>query len=108
MRDPTLAVTARRLRQTPVVDFGAAPGYGPILTAGLFVFASVFHLSARAVPDGYVRNEDRDRASSTTCRTCSCSRLTTASTTPSSRCSPPEPTRERTASRTRACSGSTA
>jgi beta-1,2-mannobiose phosphorylase / 1,2-beta-oligomannan phosphorylase len=57
MPDPTLAVTARRLRQTPVVDFGAAPGYGPIFNAGLIVVDGVFHLFARGVRDGYVRNE---------------------------------------------------
>src|SRR5262249_38531135 len=57
MRYPTLAVTARRLRQTPVVDFGAAPGYGPIFNAGLIVVDGVSHLCARGVRDGYVRNE---------------------------------------------------
>jgi len=57
MPDPSLAVTARRLRQTPVVEFGAAPGYGPIFNAGLIVVDGVFHLFARGVRDGYVRNE---------------------------------------------------
>jgi predicted GH43/DUF377 family glycosyl hydrolase len=57
MPDPSLAVTARRLRQTPVVDFGAAPGYGPIFNAGLIVVDGVFHLFARGVRNGYVRNE---------------------------------------------------
>jgi predicted GH43/DUF377 family glycosyl hydrolase len=57
MPDPTLAVTARRLRQTPVVEFGAAPGYGPVFNAGVIVVDGVFHLFARGVRDGYVRNE---------------------------------------------------
>jgi predicted GH43/DUF377 family glycosyl hydrolase len=57
MPDPTLAVTARRLRETPVVDFGAVPGYGPIFNAGLIVVDGVFHLFARGVRDGYLRNE---------------------------------------------------
>ena len=48
MPDQTLAVTARRLRETPVVAFGAVPGYGPIFNAGLI---------ARGVRDGYVRND---------------------------------------------------
>jgi predicted GH43/DUF377 family glycosyl hydrolase len=57
MPDQTLAVTARRLRETPVVAFGAVPGYGPIFNAGLVVVDGVFHLFARGVRDGYVRNE---------------------------------------------------
>src|SRR5215831_12896540 len=57
MPDPSLAVTARRLRQTPAVDFGAAPGYGPIFNAGLIVVDGVFHLFARGVREGYVRND---------------------------------------------------
>ena len=57
MRDQVPAVTARRLRQTPVVQFGAAPGYGPIFNAGLIVVDGVFHLFARGVRDGYLRNE---------------------------------------------------
>jgi predicted GH43/DUF377 family glycosyl hydrolase len=57
MPDPSLAVSARRLRETPVVDFGAAPGYGPIFNAGLIVVDGVFHLFARGVRDGYVRND---------------------------------------------------
>src|SRR5262245_47157506 len=57
MPDPTPAVTARRLRRTPVVEFGAAPGYGPIFNAGVIVVDGVFHLFARGVRDGYARNE---------------------------------------------------
>jgi predicted GH43/DUF377 family glycosyl hydrolase len=56
VHDQTPAVTARRLRETPVVDFGAVPGYGPIFNAGLIVVDDVFHLFARGVREGYVRN----------------------------------------------------
>jgi predicted GH43/DUF377 family glycosyl hydrolase len=52
---PDLA--ARRLRDTPVVDFGAVPGYGPIFNAGLIAVDGVLHLFARGVRDGYVRND---------------------------------------------------
>ena len=57
MPDQAPAVTARRLRDTPVIDFGAVPGYGPIFNAGLIVVDGVFHLFARGIRDGYVRNE---------------------------------------------------
>ena len=57
MPDQTPAVTARRLRETPVIAFGAVPGYGPIFNAGLIVVDGVFHLFARGVRDGYVRND---------------------------------------------------
>jgi predicted GH43/DUF377 family glycosyl hydrolase len=49
---------AQRLRDTPVIDFGAVPGYGPIFNAGLIVVDGVFHLFARGVRDGYVSNEE--------------------------------------------------
>lgn len=52
---PDLA--ARRLRDSPVVDFGAVPGYGPIFNAGLIAVDGVLHLFARGVRDGYVRND---------------------------------------------------
>jgi predicted GH43/DUF377 family glycosyl hydrolase len=52
---PDLA--ARRLRDSPVVGFGAVPGYGPIFNAGLIEVDGVFHLFARGVRDGYVRND---------------------------------------------------
>jgi len=51
------AVTARRLRETPVVEFGAVAGYGPIFNAGVIAIDGVFHLFARGVREGYVRNE---------------------------------------------------
>ena len=57
MPNQTPAVTARRLRETPVIAFGAVPGYGPIFNAGLIVVDGVFHLFARGVRDGYVRND---------------------------------------------------
>jgi predicted GH43/DUF377 family glycosyl hydrolase len=40
-----------------VIAFGAVPGYGPIFNAGLIVVDGVFHLFARGVRDGYVRND---------------------------------------------------
>jgi len=51
------AVPIRRLRDTPIVEFGAVEGYGPIFNAGLIAVDGVFHLFARGVRDGYVRNE---------------------------------------------------
>jgi predicted GH43/DUF377 family glycosyl hydrolase len=49
---------ARRLRDTPIIDFGAVSGYGPIFNAGLIAVDGIFHLFARGVRDGYVRNEE--------------------------------------------------
>jgi len=46
----------RRLRKTPVVDFGSVPGYGPIFNAGVIRVEGTFHLFARGVREGYVRN----------------------------------------------------
>jgi beta-1,2-mannobiose phosphorylase / 1,2-beta-oligomannan phosphorylase len=46
----------RRLRDTPVVDFGAVPGYGPIFNAGVIRIEDTFHLFARGVRLGYERN----------------------------------------------------
>jgi predicted GH43/DUF377 family glycosyl hydrolase len=51
---PTIGV--RRLRDTPVVEFGAVPGYGPIFNAGVIHYDGMFHLLARGVRDGYARN----------------------------------------------------
>src|SRR5581483_3837322 len=53
-----LSVTARRLRDTPVVEFGAAAGYGPIFNAGVIAVDGVFHLFARGVRHGYRRGGD--------------------------------------------------
>ena len=49
-------VTAQRLCDWPVVEFGAAAGYGPIFNAGVIVVDGVYHLFARGVRDGYRRN----------------------------------------------------
>jgi len=46
----------RRLRKTPVVDSGSVPGYGPIFNAGVIRVDGTFHLFARGVREGYVRN----------------------------------------------------
>jgi predicted GH43/DUF377 family glycosyl hydrolase len=40
-----------------VVEFGSVPGYGPIFNAGVIEAGGLLHLFARAVRDGYVRNE---------------------------------------------------
>jgi predicted GH43/DUF377 family glycosyl hydrolase len=53
--DSTRAVT--RLRQSPIVEFGAVPGYGAVFNAGLIHHDGRFHLVARAVRNGYRRNE---------------------------------------------------
>ncbi|HKB93203.1 MAG TPA: hypothetical protein VKC62_03070 [Gaiellaceae bacterium] len=50
-------VSALRLRGTPVVEFGAVAGYGPIFNAGAIDVDGVIHLFARGVRDGYVRND---------------------------------------------------
>jgi predicted GH43/DUF377 family glycosyl hydrolase len=49
-------VVVRRLRDTPVVDFGSVPGYGPIFNAGVITAESTWHLFARGVREGYTRN----------------------------------------------------
>jgi predicted GH43/DUF377 family glycosyl hydrolase len=49
-------VAVRRLSDAPVVGFGAVQGYGPIFNAGLIVQDGVYHLFARGVRAGYVRN----------------------------------------------------
>jgi predicted GH43/DUF377 family glycosyl hydrolase len=57
-RRQTTAVKARRLRETPVVEFGSVAGYGPIFNAGVIQVDGTFHLFARGVRDGYFRNGD--------------------------------------------------
>ena len=49
-------IAVRRLRDTPVVEFGSVPGYGPIFNAGVIEVDGTFHLFARGVRDGYTRN----------------------------------------------------
>ena len=51
------SVTVRRVRDQPVVDFGAVEGYGPIFNAGALHHDGKFHLFARGVHDRYRRNE---------------------------------------------------
>jgi beta-1,2-mannobiose phosphorylase / 1,2-beta-oligomannan phosphorylase len=55
MRGPS-AVAVRRLRDTPIVEFGSVPGYGPIFNAGAINVEGTFHLFARGVREGYSRN----------------------------------------------------
>jgi predicted GH43/DUF377 family glycosyl hydrolase len=50
------SVTAQRLCDRPVVEFGAVAGYGPIFNAGVIAVDGVYHLFARGVRDGYSRN----------------------------------------------------
>jgi predicted GH43/DUF377 family glycosyl hydrolase len=54
----TFAVSARRLRDTPLIESGSVPGYGPVFNAGVIAVDGVFHLFARGVREGYVRNPD--------------------------------------------------
>jgi predicted GH43/DUF377 family glycosyl hydrolase len=49
-------IEARRLGNRPLIEAGAVPGYGPIFNAGLIVEEGLFHLFARGVREGYVRN----------------------------------------------------
>lgn len=51
------AVTVRRVSAAPIVEAGAAPGYGAIFNAGAIHHDGVFHLFARGVRDGYRRND---------------------------------------------------
>jgi predicted GH43/DUF377 family glycosyl hydrolase len=48
----------RRLRDRPIVDAGAVPGYGPLFNAGLLHHAGAYHLFARAVRNGYRHGDD--------------------------------------------------
>lgn len=52
-----LAPHVRRLNDRPTVGPGAVPGYGAIFNAGLLYHDDTYHLFARAVRDGYRRNE---------------------------------------------------
>jgi predicted GH43/DUF377 family glycosyl hydrolase len=49
-------VIVRRVADRPVVEADTVPGYGPIFNAGVIFQDGVFHLFARGVRDGYVRN----------------------------------------------------
>ena len=53
----TTNTLVRRVAQAPVVAHGAVSGYGPIFNAGLLHHDGRYHLFARAIRDGYTRNE---------------------------------------------------
>jgi len=53
---PASSVTARRVCDHPVVEFGSVEGYGPIFNAGVLFHDGRFHLFARGVHDRYRRN----------------------------------------------------
>jgi beta-1,2-mannobiose phosphorylase / 1,2-beta-oligomannan phosphorylase len=50
---PAVLPQVRRLRDRPIVDAGAAPGYGPVFNAGLLHHDGMYHLFTRAVRPGY-------------------------------------------------------
>ena len=50
-------VTARRVKEKPVVEAGSVPGYGPIFNAGAIHHDGAFHLFARGVRKGHARNK---------------------------------------------------
>ncbi len=52
-----LVSLVQRIADRPVVDHGAVPGYGPIFNAGLLHHDGRYHLFARAIRDGYRRND---------------------------------------------------
>jgi beta-1,2-mannobiose phosphorylase / 1,2-beta-oligomannan phosphorylase len=51
------SVAVQRVSVQPVVDYGTVPGYGPVFNAGLLHHDGRYHLFARAIRDGYWRNE---------------------------------------------------
>jgi beta-1,2-mannobiose phosphorylase / 1,2-beta-oligomannan phosphorylase len=54
---PFESARVRRLHDQPIVSASAAPGYGAVFNAGLLYHAGRYHLFARAVRDGYRRND---------------------------------------------------
>jgi predicted GH43/DUF377 family glycosyl hydrolase len=56
--DDVPAPAIRRLRDTPIVSADAVHGYGAIFNAGLVHHDGRYHLFARGVRDGYVRNPE--------------------------------------------------
>jgi predicted GH43/DUF377 family glycosyl hydrolase len=50
------AVGIDRVGSTPIVEYGAVPGYGPIFNAGAVFHDGRFHLFARGVHERYRRN----------------------------------------------------
>jgi predicted GH43/DUF377 family glycosyl hydrolase len=58
VRNTTVTATGtasgvRRLRNEPIVEAGAVPGYGPLFNAGVIHHDGAFHLFVRAARDGY-------------------------------------------------------
>ena len=49
-------VSVRRVSDAPIVAFGSVEGYGPIFNAGVVHHDGRYHLFARGVRDGYLRN----------------------------------------------------
>ena len=56
-RTRSTAVLVTRAGDTPIVEAGAVPGYGPIFNAGVVHHDGLFHLFARGVREGYRRND---------------------------------------------------
>jgi len=54
---PASTSLIRRVADRPVVDHGSIPGYGPVFNAGLLHHDGRYHLFARAIRDGYRRND---------------------------------------------------
>jgi len=52
-----IGFAVRRVSEAPIVAAGAVPGYGPIFNAGVIHHDGRFHLFARGVRDGYLRND---------------------------------------------------
>jgi predicted GH43/DUF377 family glycosyl hydrolase len=51
-----VGIAIERIRDEPIVPYGAVPGYGPIFNAGAVFHDGRFHLFARGVRDHYRRN----------------------------------------------------
>jgi predicted GH43/DUF377 family glycosyl hydrolase len=49
-------IEVQRVADVPIVTAGSVPGYGPIFNAGAIHHDGRFHLFARGVRDGYLRN----------------------------------------------------
>lgn len=55
MRAVQVPAAVNRLCETPIVEAGSVPGYGPLFNAGLVHHDGRYHLFVRAVRDGYRR-----------------------------------------------------
>ena len=51
------AIVVERVADTPIVEPGSVPGYGPIFNAGVIHHDGRFHLFARGIREGYLRND---------------------------------------------------